>query len=226
MNCRLILEVCHGAADAETLRAAVEFARLLGLDLHCLFIEDEAGLALAELPFARKIRLPTHEWSPLNAETIARELRQAASQMRRLLDEVLRGPPGSTSSVRIHRLSVGEVGSTGQNRIRDRNQIEMRVAAPAITTAMAPGPAKRRAQSATPVSRFCAGPPPSRPRRLRPHCMSPRTQTADRSPQRSAAAWLIGTIAIRRTRSCCPYRPGGTGRPGPGLPTPGPPGAP
>ena len=91
VNCRLILDLCHGAADAETVRAAVEFAQLLGLDLHCLFIEDEAVLALAELPFAREIRLPTHEWSPLNAETIARELRQAASQMRRLLDEVLRG---------------------------------------------------------------------------------------------------------------------------------------
>ena len=90
VNRRLIFDLCHGAADAETMRAAVEFAQLLGLDLHCLFIEDEAVLALAELPFAREIRLPTHEWSALNAETIARELRQAASQTRRLLDEILR----------------------------------------------------------------------------------------------------------------------------------------
>ncbi len=90
-NRHLILDLCHGAADAATMRAAVEFAQLLGLGLHCLFIEDEAVLALAELPFAREIRLPTHEWSPLTADTIARELREAASQTRHLLDEILRG---------------------------------------------------------------------------------------------------------------------------------------
>jgi hypothetical protein len=88
---RLILDLFHGASDAETMRIAVEFAKLLGLDLHCLFIEDQALLALAELPFAREIRLPTHQWSPLNADTLARELEEAASQTRRLLDEILRG---------------------------------------------------------------------------------------------------------------------------------------
>jgi hypothetical protein len=86
---RLILDLCHGAADPEIMRAAAEFARLLGLDLHCLFIEDEAVLALAELPFAREIRLPTHDWSPIDANTIAAELRQAAAQTHRLLDEVI-----------------------------------------------------------------------------------------------------------------------------------------
>jgi len=87
---RLILDLCHGAADAATMRAAVEFAQLLGLGLHCLFIEDEAVLAMAELPFAREIRLPTHEWRPLDADTIASELKYAASQTRRLLDGILR----------------------------------------------------------------------------------------------------------------------------------------
>ena len=60
---KVIVGLCHGAADAATMRTAAEFAQLLGLDLHCLFIEDEALLALAELPFAREIRLPTHTWS-------------------------------------------------------------------------------------------------------------------------------------------------------------------
>lgn len=87
---RLILDLYHGAADAETLRAAAEFARLLGLDMHCLFIEDEAVLALAAFPFAREIRLPTHEWTPLNTDTLATELRQTAAQARRLMDEIIR----------------------------------------------------------------------------------------------------------------------------------------
>jgi len=88
---RLILDLCHGTSDAESMRAAVEFARLLGLDLHCLFIEDEAVLALAELPFAREIRLPTHDWSPIDVSTIEAELRQAANQTRRLLDKIIEG---------------------------------------------------------------------------------------------------------------------------------------
>jgi hypothetical protein len=85
----LILDLGHGAADAETMRVAGEYARLLGLDLHCLFIEDEALLAMAALPFAREIRLPTHTWSPLDADTITRELHGAATQAQHLLDEIL-----------------------------------------------------------------------------------------------------------------------------------------
>ena len=34
---QVIVGLCHGAADAETMRTAAEFAQLLGLDLHCLF---------------------------------------------------------------------------------------------------------------------------------------------------------------------------------------------
>ena len=60
---RVIVGLCYGAPDAETMRTAAEFAHLLSLNLHCLFIEDEALFALAELPFAREIRLPTHTWS-------------------------------------------------------------------------------------------------------------------------------------------------------------------
>lgn len=85
---RLIIDLYHGASDARTVRALVEFAQLLSLDLHCLFIEDEAVLALADLPFARELRLPTHEWRPIAAETIAAEFHQAASQAQRLLDQI------------------------------------------------------------------------------------------------------------------------------------------
>ena len=88
---RLVLDLYHGASDARTLRVAAELARLMNLDMHCLFIEDEAVHALAALPFAREIRLPTHVWSPIDADTLAAEMREAASRMRRALDEVITG---------------------------------------------------------------------------------------------------------------------------------------
>ena len=99
---RLIVDLYHGPADAETLRAAAEIARLLGFDLHGLFIEDESLLALAEFPFAREIRLPTHEWSPMNAVTVTADLREAATRMHRLLDDILRsvGVPGAFQVLR------------------------------------------------------------------------------------------------------------------------------
>ena len=99
---RLIVDLYHGPADAQTLRAAAEIARLLGFDLHGLFIEDEALLALAEFPFAREIRLSTHEWSPMNAVTVTADLREAAARMHRLLDDILRsvGVPGAFQVLR------------------------------------------------------------------------------------------------------------------------------
>ena len=88
---RLILEVGHSATDAATMRTAAEFARLLGLDLHGLFIEDESLLALAELPFAREIRLPSHQWHPVDPARLEADMRHAAGAARRRLDEVVRG---------------------------------------------------------------------------------------------------------------------------------------
>lgn len=88
MHRRLVLELCHGCADAETMRAAAEFASLLGLDLHGLFIEDAAVLALADMPFAREICLPTHEWQRIDADRMAAELRHAAVEARRMLREI------------------------------------------------------------------------------------------------------------------------------------------
>jgi hypothetical protein len=85
---RLIVEFCHGEPNARTLRAAAEFALLLELELHGLFIEDEALLALAELPFAREIRLPTHEWQNIESGRIVAELRHAADVAQRLLHDV------------------------------------------------------------------------------------------------------------------------------------------
>ena len=87
---RLVLDVCHGASDTETLRTAAEFARLLSLDLHCLFIEDEALLTMADLPFAREIRLPDLQWTALDPTSVADQLRTMATQTRRRVNQVLK----------------------------------------------------------------------------------------------------------------------------------------
>jgi hypothetical protein len=103
---RLVLELYHGSADVLTMRTAARVASMLGLDLHGLFIEDTSMLALADLPFVREIRLPTHEWQVIDAERMQAELRNTAAETRRMLTEVaaaigvpnafeiLRGDPG------------------------------------------------------------------------------------------------------------------------------------
>ena len=105
---RLIVELCQGCASAGAVRVAAEFARWLNLDLHGLFIEDEALHHLAGLPYVRELRLPAHEWQPVDAERIAADLAQAAAGAGQMLRdaaaslgvpnafEVLRGDPAET----------------------------------------------------------------------------------------------------------------------------------
>ena len=82
---RLVLILGHGEAGPATLRHAAELARLLRLGLHCVLIEDEALFQLPALPFARELRLPTHEWRPLNADRIAEDFAAMAEGLRRSL---------------------------------------------------------------------------------------------------------------------------------------------
>jgi len=103
---RLVLEFSQGRADVQTMRTAAQFAAMLDLGLHGLFIEDTSMLALAELQFVREIRLPTYEWQTIDAERMQAELRHTAAEARRMLNEVaaaigvpnafevLRGDPG------------------------------------------------------------------------------------------------------------------------------------
>lgn len=133
---RLIVALGHAGADPAMLRAATEFAELLRLDLHWVFVEDEAVLTLAELPFAREIRLPTHEWTPLAAGRLVEELRHAAGEARRLVEqaigrrdiptrfEVLRGDPErciaglcSAGDVVVVSRPAGAVGPVGVVRL-------------------------------------------------------------------------------------------------------------
>lgn len=86
---RLVLELGVGLADPALIRAAAEFARGLGLDLHGLFIEDESLLTLAAYPVAREIRLPSRQWAPLDAARLAEDLHLAAESARRQMLQAL-----------------------------------------------------------------------------------------------------------------------------------------
>lgn len=86
---RLVLELAQGPIDARVMRVAAEFARDFGLDVFGVYTEDEALLQLAGFPFAREISLLTHDWRPLDAGSVAEELRGHAETVRRHLREML-----------------------------------------------------------------------------------------------------------------------------------------
>lgn len=85
---RLLLDLRRDGADRRMLRAVADLARLLGLSLHGVFVEDEALFTLAALPFAREIRLPTLEWMPMDAARLHADLQQATGLMQRQLAEI------------------------------------------------------------------------------------------------------------------------------------------
>lgn len=84
---RIVLSIHHGAP----IQTAAEMARLLGLDICGVFVEDAAVLGLASFPFAREFRLPTHQWHPIELDRVAAEFRDAAGAAKRLLDTVSQG---------------------------------------------------------------------------------------------------------------------------------------
>ena len=86
---RLIVELGQGTSDDALIRLAAEFARGMGLDLHGLFIEDEALLHVAAMPFAREIRLPSHQWQTMDTGRMEAELHLAAETAHRRLRHVV-----------------------------------------------------------------------------------------------------------------------------------------
>lgn len=90
------------------LPAAAALAHSLGAEISGLFVEDEDLLRLADLPFARELRLPSGQERPLVPETLAAELRALAAHARQALSsaaarvnlkwsfQVLRGPVHKT----------------------------------------------------------------------------------------------------------------------------------
>lgn len=85
---RIVLDLHALGPDREMLRAIADIAKLLEVEMHGLFVEDENLLSLAALPFAREIRLPTFDWHPLDVDRLAEDLRHAATQAQHLLDDV------------------------------------------------------------------------------------------------------------------------------------------
>lgn len=88
---RIVLHLHHGAANRGLMRKAAEMARLMGLDMFGVFVEDEAVHGLAAMPFARELRLPSHEWHPIDADRMAAEFRHAATTAKRRLDDAAHG---------------------------------------------------------------------------------------------------------------------------------------
>ena len=84
---RIVLQLHHGAGNPPLIRLAAELARALELELKGVFVEDAALLALADLPFARELRLPSYEWGSLDAGRLAAELGEAARRAGRLVSE-------------------------------------------------------------------------------------------------------------------------------------------
>lgn len=150
---RIVLRLRPGAADPAMLRLVAELARLLDIGIHGLFVEDEALLSLAALPFAREIRLPTFDWHPLDIEELARELRQSAARLRQLLDqaassagvsnsfETLRGSPELAG-----RLGAGDIVIAIEPRAAPLPRLDLR-AGPDSASLMLLIPARARPQS-------------------------------------------------------------------------------
>jgi nucleotide-binding universal stress UspA family protein len=84
---RLVLEVGHGAIDADTMREAAAFALLMDAELHTLFVEDETLLHASALPFAREINPLSGQWRRLETGRLEAELRAAADRARQQLME-------------------------------------------------------------------------------------------------------------------------------------------
>lgn len=99
---RVVLDLPPREVDRLVLQAAAELARFLDAELHAVFVEDPALAALADLPFARELRLPTHEWAPMTGARLADEMRLAVSRARRDLD-TLRAVAGVRGTTEIHK---------------------------------------------------------------------------------------------------------------------------
>lgn len=88
---RMLIELGLSGEDAEAVATAVALARLLGLDLRGVFVEDEALLALAGHSFARELQMPGHAWMPIEVGDVMAELDLAAARSRRMLEAACAG---------------------------------------------------------------------------------------------------------------------------------------
>lgn len=80
---RLLLGLQPGRFDPVTFRGAAQLARGLDVPMFAVLVEDPSIAVAAALPFARELRLPTHDWQPADPERLALELRMSSDQARR-----------------------------------------------------------------------------------------------------------------------------------------------
>ena len=85
---RVVLDLAPRGADRRVLQAAAELARLLDAELHAVFVEDAALAALVDNPFARELRLPTHEWQSVTGAAMAEDVRLAVAGAQREVEAV------------------------------------------------------------------------------------------------------------------------------------------
>ena len=90
----------HHHPSRHGLSMAVDVARLLGLDLFGLFVEDEGLLHLAALPFAREFN-PLGGWRAVDGAQLARDLQAAASSAQRSFAEAVKSLPTSCEFVTV-----------------------------------------------------------------------------------------------------------------------------
>jgi hypothetical protein len=105
---RLVLELGHGADDPAAMRQAAGFAKMLDVELHALFVENEMLLHASALPFAREISSLSLSWRRLEPDRLQSELRFAADRARLHLIEAARAT-GVALKFEVHR---GDPAST------------------------------------------------------------------------------------------------------------------
>ncbi len=163
---RLVLALGHGDAPPSMMRNAAELARLLGLDLHCMLIEDESLFGLTGLPFVRELRLPTHEWSAIRPGRLEDEYAQMARDLRRTLAqlgvahalEVLRGDPATfigTLCAASDIIVLADAGGARRPRLLPADRLTEAARRSAASVLLLPAAATSRS---APVAAVLAGP--------------------------------------------------------------------
>jgi hypothetical protein len=167
---RILLDLGHAAEGEGGVRAAVELAGLLRLDLLGVFVADEAVLSLAGLPLARELRLPGCAWSRLDAARIAEEFEAAARRARRLLEdqcarlgvraafEFLRGDPAAALAALARPHDIVAVGGAGSPAERARGPLPRAMQAALRSAASVMLLPQRIARRAGPVATLAATP--------------------------------------------------------------------
>lgn len=82
---RLVLGLQYNCIEPSALHVAADLARSLDLEMLAILFEDRSIIDAASLPFARELRLPTHDWHPADRRRLALDLQVAADRVHRQL---------------------------------------------------------------------------------------------------------------------------------------------